>query len=89
MGTAESWQPLDLTDDHPQLAGERECYCVVYGTLASALLTVYRQHETLAVIAGGVCVYPQGGENMAVTGLSCRKALVGTRKKTSLLSGCS
>lgn len=62
--------------------------CMV-GTLASALLTVYRRHETLAVIAGGVCVYPQGGENMAVTGLSCRKALVGTRKKTSLLSGCS
>lgn len=80
MGTAESWQPLDLTDDHPQLAGERERYCVVYGTLASTLLTVYRRHETLAVIEGGVCVYPQSGENMAVTGLSCRKALVGTGK---------
>jgi len=32
MGTAESWQPLDLTDDHPQLAGERESItvCVWY-----------------------------------------------------------
>ena len=39
------------------------------------------------VTGEGVWVYPNGANNMAVSGLTCRKALVGTGRANSILFG--